>query len=380
MGKKLARPKKDSIEAIEIILDRETKKIETKKAKKTKNSAKAQKPQKEHRPTKHPVLVSAAIALVLTAIPVLAFLHYYSAIESFLKGIAKPEETSEEQPAEKEEEKINFGTTPIVVYISGSDSRVSVHDTSARSDVNILAVVNPTTSKILLVSIPRDYYVQLHGTTGLRDKLTHAGIYGIDMSKATIEDLLGAKIDKTVKVGFDALKTIVDALGGIDIYSDQDLSLSSGKCKFVGGTTQRVDGTCALAFSRERYSYTTGDRHRGENQQQVISKILEKATTPAYLLRLPDILRAADGLFETSFAYSEIVDMIKYQIFSSPKWAVESISLDGTGSMQPTYSMPGQSLYVMLPNDATIVTAQDKITHYLKTKAELEEEQASTQS
>ena len=377
MGKKLAKSKKDSIEEIEIILDRETQKAEARTSKRPKTK----KAPKEHRPTKHPILVSAISASFLAAVPTFLFLRYYGAITDFIKGATKKEEgTSEQQPDEPEEEKINFGTTPIVVYISGSDSRTSVQDTSARSDVNIVAVVNPTTGKILLVSTPRDYYVQLHGTTGLRDKLTHAGIYGIDMSRQTIEDLLDIKVDKTVKVGFDALETIVDAIDGIDIYSDQDLSLKSGQCKFVGGTTQHVNGACALAFSRERHSYATGDRHRGENQQQVISKILQKVTTPAYLLRLPEILRAADGLFETTFTYSEILDMIKFQLFSSPSWSIESISLDGTGSMQPTYSIPSQNLYVMIPNDATIATAQTKITQYLKTKAELEEEEAKRAS
>lgn len=374
MGKKLARSKKDSIEEIEIILDRETQKIETRKSKKAKKPAKAPKTPKKHQPTKHPIIVSFIATLIIVAVPVFMFFHYFGALSDFIKGATKPEETSEEQPEEPETEKINFGTTPIVVYISGSDSRVNVQDAKARSDVNILAVINPTTSKILLVSIPRDYYVRLHGTTGLRDKLTHAGIYGIDMSRQTIEDLLGVKVDKTVKVGFDALETIVDALGGIDIYSDQDLTTLHNKCHFVVGT-QHVNGACALGFSRERYAYATGDRHRGQNQQQVISKILEKATTPAYLLKLPEILRAADGLFETSFTYNEILDMIKYQIFSNPKWSTESISLDGTGSMQPTYSMPGQNLYVMLPNDATIIAAKDKIIHYLKTAEQLKAEE-----
>lgn len=336
---------------------------------------------KEHQPTKHPALTSLIVAAVLVVIPVFIFSHYYNAVTDLIKSIATKTETSKEQQSEeKPEEKINFGSTPIVVYISGSDSRVDVHDNNARSDVNIVAVVNPTTSKILLVSIPRDYYVQLHGTTGLRDKLTHAGIYGIDMSKTTIEDLLNVKIDKTVKVGFDALETVVDALGGIDIYSDQDLSLKNGTCKFTGGTTQHVNGACALRFSRERYSYATGDRHRGQNQQQVISKILEKATTPAYILKLPEILRAADGLFETSFTYDEIIDIIKYQIFANPKWAVDSISLDGTGAMLPTYSIPGQNLYVMLPDDTTVNTAKNKISEYLKTKAQLERERAEQEA
>ena len=367
MGKRTRKSKTDSIEEIEMILDHETEKLEKKSAK----PARIRTP-KEHQPTKHPVLLSLLAAILIEALPIFLYFRYVGSLESYLRSITKEDETSEEQTEEKEEQ-LSFGDKPIVFYISGSDSRVSVHDATARSDVNIVAVVNPTTSKILLVSIPRDSYVQLHGTTGLRDKLTHAGIYGIDMSRQTIEDFLGVKIDKTIKVGFDALETVVDAVGGIDIYSDQDLTTYHNKCHFSVGT-QHVNGACALGFSRERYSYANGDRHRGQNQQQVISKIIEKVTTPAYILKLPEILRAADGLFETSLTYQEILDVIKYQILNSPNWTAESISIDGTGSMQQTYSMPGQNLYVMLPNEASVATAQEKITYYLKTAKQLEEE------
>lgn len=364
------RPDKDSIEAIEDSLSQEIKAVAPKKTKHHKSEKKAK---KEHATTKHPLLVSIIATVAIVA--VCGFFVYNRYVKSFTDFLKNASSDSREEDDTKEQKKDNltsFGEKPIVFYISGSDSRTSVSDETARSDVNIVAVVNPTTSKILLITIPRDYYVQLHGTTGLRDKLTHAGIYGINMSKETIEDLLDVEINETIKVGFDALQNIVDALGGIEIYSDQDLT--AGKCHFSTGT-QHVDGKCALAFSRERYSYETGDRHRGQNQQQVISKIIAKATTPAYILKLPDILRAADGLFETSLSYSEIIDIIKFQLFSSTDWKVESISLDGTGSSQPTYSMPGQDLYVMIPDEDTVDEAHEKIVQYLKTAKQLEEEE-----
>ena len=166
-------------------------------------------------------------------------------------------------------------TEPFVAYISGSDSRNGIKAT-ARSDVNIVAVVNPKQGKILLVSIPRDAYVQLHGTTGLKDKLTHAGVYGIEMSKTTIEDFLGINIDYTIKVSFATVIKVVDQLDGIDIESDTAMTLKSegGKiCEYVVGK-QHVNGDCALRFARERKSYKTGDKHRGENQQQVITSII----------------------------------------------------------------------------------------------------------
>ncbi len=381
MGKKLAKSNIDQIDKIEKSLSRSVASQEAAKARaKAKAKAKNSKPKKEpkeHRRTRHPIVISLFISAAVTTFLVLLGNYYLGSTFDFLKSISKDkgEETSQTNPDEPKEEKPNFGTKPITVLISGSDSRTSVHDTSARSDVNILAIVNPTTGKILLVSIPRDYYVQLHGTVGLRDKLTHAGIYGIDMSRQTIEDLLDVKTDYTVKVGFDALKTIVDAIGGIDITSDQDLTPHTNKACHITLGTQHVNGTCALAFSRERYAYATGDRHRGENQQQVISKIVEKVTSPAYLLKFPEILRAADGLFETSFTYSEILDMLKFQLLSGPNWQTESVSLDGTGSMQQTYSMPGQNLYVMIPNEASVASAKAKITHHLKTADQLKAEE-----
>ncbi|MBR3131212.1 LCP family protein [Candidatus Saccharibacteria bacterium] len=370
MGNQAAASKVDQIDKIEQSLY-----LETAKLKKSKKISEPSKTKKDHARTEHPFVVSAVSALIIVAIPVLLYYRYFGLIDNYLKSVTSfSEETNgQNDDADGEKEQVSFGNTPLTFYISGSDSRVGVSDTNARSDVNIIAVVNPTTSKVLLVSTPRDYYIQLHGTTGLRDKLTHAGIYGIDMSRQTMEDLLDISVNHTIKVSFDALTTVVDTLGGIDVYSDRALSLSNGRCNLVAGT-QHINGECALAFSRERYSYETGDRHRGQNQQQVISKILEKATTPAYLLRLPEILSAADGLFETSLTYSEILSIIKYQVLSNANWKFESISLDGIGAMLPTYSTPSQDLYVMIPNEDSISAAHEKITEYLKTKSQLEEE------
>ena len=258
---------------------------------------------------------------------------------------------------------------PFVLYISGSDSRHGVKAT-ARSDVNIIAVVNPKQGKILLVSIPRDTYVQLHGTTGLKDKLTHAGIYGINMSKTTIEDFLGIKIDYTAKVSFDTVIKIVDQIDGIEIESDKDLHLKAeGKdkyCDFKVGT-QHVDGDCALRFARERKSYTTGDRHRGENQQQVIASIIAKLSSSRnYLLKLPSILDIAADSFETSLSRDDITDFIRLQLNKDIKWEVESIYVNGAGAYQPTYSMgANRPLYVMITYPDSLHTAKVKIADYM---------------
>lgn len=260
---------------------------------------------------------------------------------------------------------------PFVVYISGSDSRAGIKAT-ARSDVNIVAVVNPAAEKILLVSIPRDTYVQLHGTTGIRDKLTHAGVYGIGMSKATIEDFLGIKIDYTIKVSFQTVVKVVDEIGGIEIDSDMAMSLDASEtmpgkiCNYVVGK-QMVDGDCALRFARERKSYITGDRHRGENQQQVISSIISKMShSREYLLKVPTILDIAADSFETTFTKGDVANFLRMQIAGEFDWEVKSIGVDGAGSMQPTYSMGANwPLYVMLAYPESVESARAEIEMYL---------------
>ena len=231
--------------------------------------------------------------------------------------------------------------------------------------------MNPKTGKILLVSIPRDAYVQLHGTTGLKDKLTHAGIYGIDMSKSTMEDIFNVRIDYTIKVSFETVVKVVDQLDGIEINSDQAMRLHvEGQpkyCTYVVGI-QTVDGDCALRFARERKSYKTGDNHRGENQQQVISAIIAKLSgSKSYVMKLPEIFDIASDSFETSFTRDEITALIRFQLNEGKNWTTESVNVTGTGSMQPTYSMGANlPLYVMYPNQESIDKAHAKILEYLE--------------
>ena len=282
-------------------------------------------------------------------------------------------DTFEIEIASENEEIVTKQVTkePFALLISGSDSRNGIKAT-ARSDVNILAVVNPAKGKILLVSIPRDTYVQLHGTTGIKDKLTHAGVYGINMSRDTIEDFMGVNIDYIAKISFGTVVKVVDELNGIEIDSDQEMTLKDGEllkdkvCHYTLGK-QQVDGDCALRFARERKSYKTGDRHRGENQMQVISAIVAKlSSSKDYLLRLPEILNIAADSFETTFSRDDISSFIRMQLSNGTNWQVESISVDGAGSMQGTYSMgANRPLYVMIPNQDSVNNATAKIREYL---------------
>lgn len=264
--------------------------------------------------------------------------------------------------------KVNVAKDPFAFYISGSDSRTTISNND-RSDVNIVAVINPTTHKVLLVNIPRDTYVSLHGITGTKDKLTHAGLYGVDMSVATIEDLLDMDINYYAKVGFETLIKSVDVIGGIEINSPSTFTAWSNKekCEIKKGR-QHVDGNCALAFSRERKSMAAGDYTRGENQQQVITAMIQKMSSPSILTKYNSILNAIDGSFETNMTYDEITSLIKSQISSGSGWNVESTAIGGIGGLDYTYSMGNQKLYVTYPSDESIENVQEKINEVLYSK------------
>ena len=180
---------------------------------------------------------------------------------------------------------------PFVVYCSGSDERDSDINAKSRSDVNILAVVNPSTHKILLVNIPRDYYLPL-AFNGEMDKLTHAGMYGVQESMAVLDNLYGTKTSYYGRINFYGLIDIVDALGGIDVYSDYSFHAATAEVKGYGYQTfdyvegwNHLDGQAALMFTRERYSFSDGDNQRGKNQMKVIQAIIEKATSPSVLAK-----------------------------------------------------------------------------------------------
>lgn len=251
---------------------------------------------------------------------------------------------------------------PFTVYISGIDSYGSIA-TVSRSDVNMVATINPTTKQVLLISIPRDYYVQLRGTTGYKDKLTHAGLYGVETSVGTLEDLLDVDINYYARVNFSSLEQIVDALGGVDVYSKYTFTSS----KATGGTYyftegyNHMNGKQALSFSRERKALPGGDRARGINQQAVIDGIIRKATSPAIITGYSKILNSLKGTFQTNMSDNDIQKLIKMQLNDMASWNITSYSLDGTDGSEYTYSYPTQKLYVMNPIEETVTEAQGLI-------------------
>ena len=257
---------------------------------------------------------------------------------------------------------------PFVVYLSGVDTRGELTE-NARSDVNILAVVNPSTKRVALINTPRDYYVDLAGTSS-KDKLTHAGLYGVETSMATLGNLYGINVDHYIRINFTGFINIIDALGGVDVYSDQAFT-SVGSPGYYDPTTfvegwNHLDGKAALAFARERHAFASGDIQRGINQMKVIDAMLNKIKSPALLMGFSKILDAAADCFVTSLSQDQISALVRMQLSDFASWDIESYTVTGSsGTSTKCYSAKGQKLYVMLPDDSSLAKAKEMIASVL---------------
>lgn len=239
------------------------------------------------------------------------------------------------------------------IFISGIDTTGPV-STVSRSDVNMLVTVNPKTKQILMTSIPRDYYVTLTNK-GKKDKLTHAGLGGVENSVSTIENFMGIDINYYARVNFTSLIEMVDALGGIEVYSDKTFTPYTNGGITIKEGMNHMNGETALAFARERKIYANGDNHRVQNQQAVLKGMLEKAMTPAILTNYSSVLSSIEGSFETNMSPNEITSLIKMQLNDMASWDFYQIQLSGTGkSMTGGAYMPNNKLYYMIPNEESV--------------------------
>ncbi len=247
------------------------------------------------------------------------------------------------------------------VYISGIDTYGSVSSVS-RSDVNMIVTVNPKKHKVQITSIPRDYYVNL-GEINEKDKLTHAGIYGVDVSIKTIEELLDININYYVKVNFSSLTKIVDALGGVEVYSEYDFVSKDGYQYSKG--LNYVNGDKALSFVRERKAFAGGDRVRIENQEKMIEALINKAISPKIITKYNGLIKILESCFVTNMKMDNVTLFIQKQIKDNAGWDISNYSLDGVDGYQYTYSYKSQKSYVMMPNEETIINASNKIKEVL---------------
>ena len=270
---------------------------------------------------------------------------------------------------EIEKSDIDIKNESFVILINGIDTRSDYLPSRSLSDVNMLVAINPNTHKILLVGIPRDYYLTIPGT-GYKDKLTHTGtIGGVDTTISTLEEAFDVDISHYIRVNFNFVINLVDSVGGLDLYNDESYTFtcSSDDCTFEPEWNYGVNGRCTLAFARERYAYSSGDSHRVENQQQVIKSLFTKITSSKTLISSYDkILNSLNGTFETSLSNDEISSFVKMQLNDMPDWDIESYRLTGTGDSAYTYSYPNQELYVMIPDDYSLEEAISKLNEILE--------------
>ena len=252
---------------------------------------------------------------------------------------------------------------PFTVYLSGMDTYNEI-SSADRSDVNIIAVVNPKSHQILLVTTPRDFYVPIPGISGgQRDKLTHAGIYGIDASMRTLEELYETEIQFFGRVNFTSLINIVDALGGLEVISDEefDTGWESGTEIHVNEGANYFDGKSSLAFCRERHALADGDNARGRHQQAVITAMIKKMMSPAMLRGATEIIQSVSDGVDTNFSMDQIQTLIKTQLRKNSEWNIYSVSAEGFGDKQYCYSSGNTPLYVTIPDENSVANIIDLI-------------------
>ena len=266
---------------------------------------------------------------------------------------------------------VDITKTPFNVYISGIDSYGKISSVS-RSDVNMIVTINPITHKIHLTSIPRDYYVKLNGiNTKYKDKLTHAGIHGVDTSIKTIEDLLSIDINYYAKVNFTSLINLVDELGGIDVTLDKAFTAYYNEDGTIVNYTfskgiNHLNGKQALAFARERYSLPLGDIERVHHQQILIEGIINKALSTSTIIKYNDLLSSLEGKFITNIGIDNITKLVKYQIKNNSSWEISTYTLNGTEAHEYTYSYKKLKSYVMIPNNESVIEATGNIKRLLE--------------
>ncbi|BBA93008.1 LytR family transcriptional regulator [Streptococcus ruminantium] len=254
------------------------------------------------------------------------------------------------------------------IYISGIDTYGSISSV-ARSDVNIIMTVNRKTKKILLTTTPRDSYVAIaDGGQGQYDKLTHAGLYGVQASVHTLENLYGITISNYIRLNFTSFLQLIDLVGGIDVYNEQEFTSLHGNYHFPVGENH-LTAEQALSFVRERYSLANGDNDRGQNQEKVVTALIKKLGSPENLRNYQAILSGLEGSIQTNLSLETIIGLINTQLESGTQFTVESQALAGTGrSDLPSYAMPGSQLYMMDINQDSLERVKSAIQSVLDGK------------
>ncbi|MBP3673230.1 MAG: LCP family protein [Oscillospiraceae bacterium] len=273
------------------------------------------------------------------------------------------EKESESSPGDTQNSKVQDPTKePFLVYISGNDARRELL-ANGGSDVNILVAVNPQEKQILMVNTPRDYFVANPAGDGAKDKLSHCGLYGIDCSIEALTQLYGQPISYYAKINFSGFKTLVDALGGVTIYSDISFSTTSGT--YIQAGENHLNGTEALAFARERRNLAGGDNDRGKNQMKLIAAMINQLSAGNLLANYSEILGSLEGMFATDMSTDTISSLVKMQLSDMATWDILSFAVTGSNGHDQPYALGGLYAYVMYPNEADVAHASELIGRVL---------------
>lgn len=296
--------------------------------------------------------------------PNLSIIEDYEGLEDFSQQIRSLHQIEVEGVGLGEPDQMNVTESPFSVLVSGIDSYGEA-STAGRSDVNLLLTVNPVTRQILMLSIPRDMYVEVQNDSqemdtdkGSMDKLTHTGIYGTEVTQKTIEKFLDTDINFAVRVNFTTLIDLVDDLGGVDVENPNDFSI--GERRFPQGTIH-MDGKTALLFSRERYSFREGDRERGRNQMRVVSAILNKAFSAELLKNYNSILDTVSHSVQMNIGTKDIAALVNMQLSHPSSWKIYSYSLTGSDGNEYCPAL-GDNAYVMIVDENVLKNAHQDIT------------------
>jgi len=284
----------------------------------------------------------------------------YTDISDKIKCVHECVVTVETEVTEREEDSFDITKDPFIVYLSGFDTRKMAN--RANSDVNILAVVNPSTKQVLLLNTPRDFYIPISvSDEGALDKLTHCGVHGVECSMDTLNEYYDIDIRYYGQVNFNGFVRLVDAIGGITVYSEKEF-VSTSEGVLIQQGVNHLDGESALEFVRERKKFGDGDHARGRHQMAVIKGIMERAASGSTLLRNYDeILASMGGYFKSNISQDEISALVKMQLDDMAEWNIQTYAVKGSGRNDYCYSMPGLKTYVMIPDEDTVDHAKTLI-------------------
>lgn len=296
----------------------------------------------------------------------------YADILDKVKCIHECVVTTETQVVEKEETPFDVTKDPFVVYISGHDTdRITKR---ANSDVNILAIIHPGTKQILLLNTPRDFYIPISvSPDGALDKLTQCGVYGVECSMESLSDYYDVDVRYYAQLNFMGFQRLVDAMGGITVYSEKEFYSTNEGVYFQKGANE-VDGEKALVFVRERKKFGSGDHARGRHQMAVIKGMIQKMSSGALLTNYGQILDSMGGYFRTNVSQEELAAIVKMQLNDMSEWNIQTYAVSGVGTNDYCYSRPNKKSYVMIPNEATVAHARALIQMVMEGESITEED------